>query len=354
MFRLALAFVAFTLVPGVCRADDTPAKACPSHAGVEFLCGIRNPEDLVHLRGEGRVIASSYLKPDGALFMIDIKTRRSLKIFPSPDVEQDPDLLAFPVCPDTPALFVPLGLDVVRKGPGQYRLFVTNAGDGRRIEVFDLIFRGRLLQKMSWRGCVLSPPTMAVNGVAALHDGSLAVTSTINPTDATSYEQLMAGTPVGSVALWKPGMGWKVIADDEISGPNGIAVSSDGKSIYVAGWGDRTLYHFDIAVGMKLLAKERLDFNPDNLRWGSDGKLYAAGFVGTPEQLGGCIKAGRCGLTSQIVKLHPRTFQFSRIFTMPPIGDDFGAATTGLLVDEHFWIGSFHGDNIVIARAKPR
>lgn len=354
VIRFVLAFLAFALIPADCEARDTFAPDCPSAAGVEFVCGIANPEDLLHLRSEAHVIVSSYVKAGGALVMIDVNTRAKRTIFPSLDVVRNLDRFAFPDCPGPPTAFVPLGLDAVKHDHGVYRLFVTNAADSRRIEVFDLRFQRRKLKNMSWRGCVVSPPTMAVNGVAALKDGSLAVTSTINPSDTSSYMRLLSGLPTGSVALWSSGAGWTVLVSDTISGPNGIAVADDDQSIYVAGWGDKTLYHFDIADGMKLLEKEVLEFHPDNLRWGSDGNLYAAGFSGTSEEIDLCIKTGRCALMSKVVSVDPQTFQIFGVLTISPIGDDFGAATIGVLVNNRLWLGSFHGNNVVIARPKPK
>lgn len=348
--------LAIILISGIIFSVPSNAKAaavrvgkeCPAQEGIEFICGIQNPEDMVLLHDEDSAIVSSYVKPAGELYLVSTKTRMKRRILSSSTFTYESNRLSFPDCPGRPKSIVPLGLDVIKTEQSRYRLFVANSGEAHRIEVLDLSFRNGLLRKTTWRGCVVAPESLAINGVAALPDGALAVTSTITPTDPSSYGKLLSGKATGTVATWTPQRGWNLLKDTAISGPNGIVASANGKVLFVAGWGDKTLNRIDLANGPTSIIYEKLNFHPDNLRWSSGTELYVAGFEGSTSSIDDCIKKGMCSLTSRAFRINTQTKSLANSLRIAPIGHIFGAATVAVHVDGDTWLGTFHGNRIAI------
>ena len=99
-------------------------------------------------------------------------------------------------------------------------------GAREAIEVFDLDARGGR-PVLTWTGCAEAPEGVTFNSVAALPGGGFA---------ATHF-----ALPVGRVWEWAPGDGWTEVPGTETNGPNGIVASPDGRSLYIGGWGTRSL-----------------------------------------------------------------------------------------------------------------
>jgi hypothetical protein len=96
----------------------------------------------------------------------------------------------------------------------------------------------------------------------------------------------------------------------------------------------------------------RPGFHTDNLRWGSDGFLYAAGQRDTVPNLFACAPntTQRCTSPFSVVRIDPVTLQ-SREVVRHPGGPTFGAASTALRIGDEYWFGTPHGDRIAIAPA---
>lgn len=73
--------------------------------------------------------------------------------------------------------------------------------------------------------------------------------------------------------MWRPDTGWTAISSTEGSGPNGIEVSRDGESVWMALWGNKQLVEASL-VDNTVRKTIDLDFMPDNVRWGDDGHLW--------------------------------------------------------------------------------
>jgi sugar lactone lactonase YvrE len=58
---------------------------------------------------------------------------------------------------------------------------------------------------------------------------------------------------------------------------NGINVSPDGQALYVAAFGDRQIVNFDRSNNTITKTAATVDVVPDNIRWGTAGKLLTAG-----------------------------------------------------------------------------
>src|SRR5258708_22834623 len=95
--------------------------------------------------------------------------------------------------------------------------------------------------------------------------------------DPQSIAKIEAGEPAGGVLIWRPKTGWRTVPGAaSISADNGIEASADGRQLFVAGWGDQTVVRRPVeGEGRREVIKT--GFHTDNLRWGPDGYLYAAG-----------------------------------------------------------------------------
>jgi hypothetical protein len=93
-------------------------------------------------------------------------------------------------------------------------------------------------------------------------------------------------------------------------------------------------------------------FHTDNLRWGSDGFLYAAGARDAVANLFACAPntQQRCTSPFSVVRIDPATLQIREVVRHPG-GPIFGAASTALRIGDEYWLGTPHGDRIAIAPA---
>jgi sugar lactone lactonase YvrE len=135
-----------------------------------------------------------------------------------------------------------------------------------------------------------------------------------------------------------------------ISGDNGVAASPDGKWLFVAGSGDETVVRLPLDGTRGDRAVIKTGFHTDNLRWGSDGFLYAAGARDTVQNLWACAPntKQRCTSPFSVMRIDPVTLE-AREVVHHPGGPTFGAASTALRIGDEYWFGTPHGDRIAIA-----
>jgi sugar lactone lactonase YvrE len=154
--------------------------------------------------------------------------------------------------------------------------------------------------------------------------------------------------------IWRPKTGWQDVPEAAtISADNGVAASADGKQLFVAGSGDETVVRLSLDGTPGDRAVIKTGFHTDNLRWGSDGFLYASGARDTVSNLWACAPntKQRCTSPFSVLRIDPATLQTREILDHPgaPI---FGAASTALRIGDEYWLATPHGDRIAIAPAK--
>jgi sugar lactone lactonase YvrE len=151
--------------------------------------------------------------------------------------------------------------------------------------------------------------------------------------------------------IWRPKTGWEDVPEAAtISEDNGVAASPDGKQLFVAGSGDQTVVRLSLDGTPGDRAVIRTGFHTDNLRWGSDGFLYACGQRDTLPNLWACAPntKQRCTNPFSVVRIDPVTLQTQEVVRHPG-GPTFGAASTALRIGDEYWFGTPHGDRIAIA-----
>jgi hypothetical protein len=127
-----------------------------------------------------------------------------------------------------------------------------------------------------------------------------------------------------------------------------VAVSADGKWLFVNAWPEKQVKRFPIAGGKG--DSVSVDFLPDNLRWAPDGQLLVAGQASDMTGLLSCDKP-RCPHPWTVVKLDPATMKITPVLHEEGT-DAFSDATGALQVGDELWVGTFRGDRLAYAKAE--
>jgi WD40 repeat protein len=329
--------------------------ACDPAAGLTFICGLTNAEDLVQVPGTPWIVASGLADgehTEGHIYLVNAHDRAVQVLLPGRVVYQQ-DTETFGACPGTPdeTKFSAHGLGLRAGSASEHTLYVVHHGERESVEVFKLK-AGPVAPTLTWVGCVVYPAGVLGNGVAALPGDAFAASNFMSTNDPKAADKLMAGQPEGGMLIWRPKTGWEDVGEAAtISADNGVAASPDGKQLFVAGTGDETVVRLSLdGTGERAVIKT--GFHTDNLRWGSDGFLYASGARDTLSNLWACAPNTRQRCTSpfSVVRIDPVTLQ-TREVVRHPGGPTFGAASTALRIGDEYWLGTPHGDRIAIAPA---
>ncbi|HJT06822.1 MAG TPA: hypothetical protein VJ747_07850 [Stellaceae bacterium] len=337
-------------------AGSGAAIAAGSAPAMTYVTGVINVEDMVRVPGTRWIIGSGLAdgqRTDGHIYLVSGEDHAVRILLPG-RVDYRPDAKAYPDCPGKPdaARFSAHGLSL-RHAPGQRdTLYVVHHGERESVEVFTLDGRDENL-RLTWIGCVIYPAGVYGNGVAALPGGAFAATSFMDPRDPNAFAKLEARKPMGAVLVWRHKSGWQILPGaSSISAPNGIEASADGKTLYVAGAGDETVVRLRVD-GTGRPAVIKTGFHTDNLRWGDDGYLYAAGQRDTVQNLLECAPNTdkRCDSPFSVMRIDPKTLA-AREIVHDPGHAAFGAASTALKLGGQYWLGTPHGDRIAILPAR--
>ncbi len=354
---------AVSALAAACMLVHLPARAagpeaCPAKAdGASFVCNVVNVEDLISLPSTPWLVGSS-LHGVGSktppLYLFDAKTRKAQEVQAS-DIKIAKDAKTYSGCPGEPDLanFSSHGLDYVQRGK-RGTLYVVNHGGRESIEVFEVDTSGAK-PTFTWTGCVVAPDGFWPDAVAALPGGGMVVTSLWDPKDNDRLAKLIGGKPVGALAEWYPKTGWKMIGPDGMSGPNGVVVTPDGKSVFVALWSGNKLMRLERKSGKATFAE--LDFRPDNLRWeGGSKSILLGGQTSTvKEAIEDCFAKPlvNCNIPFKVVRVDPRTLKGKQIVDGGVYGN-MGAGTGALTVGNDLWVTTFRGDRLAIFEGRGR
>ncbi len=138
-----------------------------------------------------------------------------------------------------------------------------------------------------------------------------------------------------------PAQGWVTLPGTQINTANGVAVSPDGRWLYIGGWNSRCLRKVRRGSDGADATTVSLDMMVDNLTWSTSGRLLAAGTYGTSMRdfLAGHLSTNpRLSIPSRVISIDPDTLETERLIDYGP--DTFGAATTALQVGREIWVGT--------------
>ena len=330
-------------VAGQARAPQPSPAPCVA-GNTQFVCGQNAPEDLVVVPGGEWVVATSFAG-SGGLQIIGVRDRRTILAYPTAASKEEFDKKTYDTCPGPPdaeqkGMFRTHGIALREGRNSRHTLYVVNHGKRESIEVFDLDARQRP-PVLTWVGCVVAQDPVGLNEVVPLPDGGFIATDFLaRNIDAAARGRMMAGENNGALWEWHTGKGWKMIPGSEAAGANGLEISKDGKTLYVAAWGSQSM--FRISLGQTPVKRDSipLGFRADNVRWAPDGSLFVTG-QGAMGQI----------QTTNIVKVDPKTLKVTEVLVRPNT-PEFGAGTVTVQIGKELWVGSFRGDRIATIPAR--
>jgi hypothetical protein len=324
-------------------AQPPPAPPQPpcNPSNPQWVCGQQTPEDLVALPGGQWVFSSNYTGT-GGINMIKASDRSSAVVYPSALVKEQLDKKTYPECPGpAPAGRLTTHGLYLQSGNGAAVLQLMAVGHGAResIEVFQVDTRPAT-PSLTWVGCVIAPETVGLNSVRGLADGGFITTNWLpRGGDQGAMQKMMTGEKNGELWEWHTASGWQKVPGSEAAGANGIELSDDGKTIYMAAWGSQSFIRLSRGVTPVKRDELPLGFRIDNIHFARDGTLIGAGQITDPG-----------ARTSKAVKIDPTTLEVREILSRP---DDatFVGSTTVIEVGKDLWVGSYRGDRIAIVPA---
>ncbi len=342
----------FVLLVAVVGLSSVPARAaCDPVGGAQFICGINAPEDLIRLPQTQWVLVSAMAEGKSHIYAVDSKTYGPVRLYPIEGAREVQDKKTYAACPGPlpKGTFGAHGIDLQPNGAGKHKLYAVNHSGRESIEVFDLDATGKT-PSVTWIGCVVYPDGTSGNSVVGLPDGGFITSNFKDPKDANAFQKMSEGKITGNVLEWHPGTGWKTLPDSAMSGANGVALSSDGKWLYVAGWPGKNVTRFE-RTGDSWTKRDSTPTGilTDNLRWMADGSLLAAGQDANMPAVFQCRPP--CYVASAAVKIDPKTMKTTRLVNYAG-NESFQGSTTVIDVGNELWVGSFRGDRIARLPAK--
>ena len=307
----------------------------PCTPAADVVCGQQAPEDLVAL-GPQWVVASAY-SGTGGVALVRVSDRTAITAYPSATARERHDKSVYPECPGPPSKerFTTHGVYVEPGNGPTYKLFVVGHGAREAIEVFE-IDTGPEMPVATWIGCVIAPDPIGLNSVRGLPDGGF-VTTNFLPRGGTreATQRMMGGEPNGELWEWHTASGWVKVPGSEAAGANGVELSDDGRTLYIAAWGSQSFIRLSRGATPPRREEIPLGFRVDNIHWARDGTLWAV---------------GQAGQMWKAVKIDPATLAVREIVSQPDT-PAFGAGTALVEIGDQLWVGSYRGNRIAIIPA---
>ena len=351
--KLTLIVLAAFLFSGLSYGGGAPENECAPEAGLQFVCGPENAEDLLHIKGSPWIIASG---EDLHLINIENKSWQPLPVkYPS---TVDTDFAPYDTCPG------PLGAEkryahgitLRMQENGIHELYVV-IHDGREsVEVYDLD-TNEDIPLAHWKGCIPLGDHLFGNAVATLPDGGLAISISFDKTMPDLFPKMIAGEITGFAYEWFPDKGLQTVIGSEIASNNGIAASKDGQWLYInsSARGEVTrVPRTESAAQILPKATLKLPVSlADNIHWSPEGTLLIAGHVDGIPASSGCIQRGDkvCAMDSKIIEVDPESMEIVQVWDRNA-SENFGATTTALKIGNIIWYGILRGDRVAYSEYK--
>jgi sugar lactone lactonase YvrE len=136
----------------------------------------------------------------------------------------------------------------------------------------------------------------------------------------------------------------EAIPGTELSAPNGIEVSPDGRTLYVAVFGTHEFVRFRRGPnGLEKMAVP-VAISPDNVRWAPNGKLLTVG-----SNYSGPAAPRTTAWT--VLEVDPDTLSI-RPVAQGASSRGMQALSVGLAVEGGIWVGTYAGDRVGIVKTQ--
>ena len=140
-----LPFAAFAQAPAGVPHPGTEAPPCTPSMGLNFVCGLDQPEDLLQIGSSKWVIASG-MGEHGGIFLLDTEAKSAKRFFTG---ASKPDLKMYPDCPGVPASFNSHGIALrPAKVAGTYTLYSVTHQPFESIQVLPWMRGGPSLRSI--------------------------------------------------------------------------------------------------------------------------------------------------------------------------------------------------------------
>lgn len=318
------------------------AQPRAAQAADRTIAGIPNVEDMAVAPGGRWVIASSMAggsRKTGGLHLVDPRTGSHSELYTGGSGRG----VRGGACQELPAgAMAPHGISLRTDVGGHTQLLAVNHGLRQSIEIFDLI--GEKRPELRWTGCLLLPAGALPNAVAATPDGVVYVSNNGPPLDGSPSPSMIGG----EILRWDAALGWRAVAGSKMVGPNGLLVSPDGQRLYVASWLGSEVVEFTLGSGAAVSRSVKLDFFPDNLRWGRGDAILAAGQRGPTAEVADCYMSTRdaCAMPSRIAAFRASSMTLCGAQDVP-----LDMTTVAAPVGNEIWVGTVRGNAILRAGA---
>ena len=351
MKNFAILALLLLVAPAAAQPDRPPATGtgdCAPSMGLNFICGMNQPEDLLQI-GTSKWLVASGMGKGGGISLIDTAAKTARRLYTG---QSRPDRRLYPDCaaPDV-AVLDTHGLALrARPITGLYNLYAVSHGPFESIQVFALDARGSE-PVLTWTGCVKLPADYRTNSVTATSDGT--ILANVQLKGGATGADFISGRITGGVYEWKPAdKAWRLLPGTELAGNNGIELSKDEREFYVAVSGTQTVVIYDRADTSKPARQVRTPwFNLDNIHWSGD-RLIAAGMMFDEPACGGTRKQildakGDLGCHRGWVaaQLDPVTLDW-KILAYGEPNPAFGGFATALVIGNTLWMGSYQMDRV--------
>lgn len=316
-----------------------------THTKATQTIAVANSEDFALVLNDRWLIASTMpggLVAQGALTAINTHSK---KLLPLATDNWQENHIDYPCsAPVPPESFSPHGIASQTDTSGQQWLYVVNHGQRESIEIYsvtDSLTPDTPNPQLQWRGCLELHAGAFGNAVAATPDGSIWLTNMGARLDG----QAKSDRWMGEVIRWQRQTGWQSVPGSDIYAVNGLLVSDDQNTLFVNSWAAGEIIKLSRTNKAQPFIRTTLtlDFLPDNLRWGPDKNLIAAGLDGTVADVVACMQSTECsqGPTSQVAIINAHDFTRKCSQKLP-----YKMVTSAIYTNGQLWLGSVRGNHV--------
>lgn len=267
----------------------------------------------------------------GGIYVIDLK-------------QPDAEWALYPVTPAAPEDFRPHGISLYVGEDGARRLFAVNhpAGGGEAVEIFDIAADGTLSHARS----VTDPLFVSLNDVVGVGPESFYAT---NDHGSGGIGRMIDDALLlrNANAVYFDGAAARVAADT-LSYPNGINVSPDGTTLYVASTLGMSLYVYERNVETGELTPfdhVRLGTGVDNIDVQPDGTLLIAAHPKLLDFLAHASDPAELS-PSQVVRIEPGEKKAGTIYLN--FGEEISGISTAAGYDGKMLLGQVFEPRVLV------
>lgn len=335
---LALIGVALYLAANIIQAsgrfaklDQKLADSCSRldvYPGTEDVT-IDPDTNIAFVSGADRRAASAGAPVPGGIYAFDVGTHDKV----------------WKVSPEDFTDFQPHGISLWRGANGEKRLFVINhaSGGAQNVEIFDVGAQGMLTHV----------ETVAFNAMHSPNDVLGVGPRQFYATNDRGYDGGLLGTleaylalPLAS-AVYYDGSEGRIVKKGLVYA-NGINMSADGKTVYIAEFLKRRIGFYDRNIETGALAKTKtiaVNTGPDNIEVSKDGALWIAGHSKVFDFLKH-VKDPAAIAPSHIIRLNPRNGVKSDVFI--DTTGKINGSSVGAVWDKTLIVGAVFDGHVMV------